>query len=274
MKLRDYIWLDYQPLAQIEYAQTGTGPEYTYFTHVDHLGTPRALTADDGTVVWATRQRPSGELVEAILPDARSGQPVVTNLRLPGQYDERLLGSVGLQGPYYNWNRWYLPGLGRYLEPDPIALGGGFNGEFGVDWYGYANQNPMRYTDPWGLDTYVCTAPLHAFGGTGKRSGPDAWGNPFYHKYLCINKTKCGGQDRSGNSKWYEVGSPGKKSQDSFNKDTCEKVAPDNQCLELCIAREIDNPKRPWYSVGPFGEDCQEWADEKLDMCRAECKGK
>jgi hypothetical protein len=26
---------------------------------------------------------------------------VVTNLRLPGQYDERLLASVGLQGPYY-----------------------------------------------------------------------------------------------------------------------------------------------------------------------------
>jgi hypothetical protein len=27
-----------------------------------------------------------------------SGRPIVTNLRLPGQYDERLLGSVGLQG--------------------------------------------------------------------------------------------------------------------------------------------------------------------------------
>jgi hypothetical protein len=29
----------------------------------------------------------------------------VTSLRLPGQYDERLFGSLGLQGPYYNWNR-------------------------------------------------------------------------------------------------------------------------------------------------------------------------
>jgi len=48
----------------------------------------------------------------------------VTNLRLPGQYDERLLGSMGLQGPYYNWNRWYLPGVGRYLELDPLALTG------------------------------------------------------------------------------------------------------------------------------------------------------
>jgi len=76
---------------------------------------------------------------------------IVTNLRLPGQYDERLLGSVGLQGPYYNWNRWYLPGLGRYLEPDPVALVGGFNAPFGADWYGYAAQNPLRWTDATGL---------------------------------------------------------------------------------------------------------------------------
>lgn len=52
----------------------------------------------------------------------------MTNLRLPGQYDERLFaaaGITGLQGPYYNWNRWYLPGVGRYLELDPVALEGG-----------------------------------------------------------------------------------------------------------------------------------------------------
>ncbi|SQD05882.1 rhsC element core protein RshC [Escherichia coli] len=23
-------------------------------------------------------------------------------------------------------------------------------------------------------------------GGTGERSGPDIWGNPFYHQYLCV----------------------------------------------------------------------------------------
>jgi len=60
--------------------------------------------------------RPCGEIGEKTVTDPLSGQVVVTNLRLPGQYDERLLGSLGLQGPYYNWNRWYLPGVGRYLE--------------------------------------------------------------------------------------------------------------------------------------------------------------
>jgi len=77
-----------------------------------------------------------------------AGRLIVTNLRLPGQYDERLLASVGLQGPYYNWNRWYLPGVGKYLELDPIALEGGFNRSFTPDWYGYAEANPTRYVDP------------------------------------------------------------------------------------------------------------------------------
>jgi hypothetical protein len=41
-------------------------------------------------------------------PSRTSPESVVTNLRLPGQYDERLFAAAGidLKGPYYNWNRW------------------------------------------------------------------------------------------------------------------------------------------------------------------------
>ncbi len=92
----------------------------------------------------------------------------MTNLRLPGQYDEHLLGSLGLQGPYYNWNRWYLPGVGRYLELDPIALRGGNNGAYGPDWYNYARDNPLTFTDSTGLYSEVCwrnvLGPLSATG--------------------------------------------------------------------------------------------------------------
>jgi RHS repeat-associated protein len=89
--------------------------------------------------VVALRNSDTGEVTT---PDPVTGKTVVTNLRLPGQYDERLLASVGLQGPYYNWNRWYLPSVGRYLELDPIAKAGGFNGFRGPNWYGYAEGNP------------------------------------------------------------------------------------------------------------------------------------
>jgi hypothetical protein len=41
--------------------------------------------------------------------------------------------------------------MGRYLELDPIALAGGFNSDFGVDWYNYANGNPLSFADPSGL---------------------------------------------------------------------------------------------------------------------------
>jgi RHS repeat-associated protein len=148
--VRDYVWLDGRPLAQLEYVTPGAAPRAYYF-HVDHLGTPRKLTSPEGATVWSAAVQPYGEVGETTVADPVTGRTVVTNLRLPGQYDERLLGGLGLQGPFYNWNRWYLPGVGRYLELDPIAMAGGFNGEYVSDWYNYAGANPLRWTDRTGL---------------------------------------------------------------------------------------------------------------------------
>ena len=55
--VRDYVWLDGRPLAQLEYAAVGASPRPYYF-HVDHLGTPRKLTSADGTVVWSATMLP------------------------------------------------------------------------------------------------------------------------------------------------------------------------------------------------------------------------
>jgi hypothetical protein len=41
------------------------------------------------------------------------------------------------------------------MELDPIAKAGGFNGFYGPNWYGYAEGNPLRWTDPPGLDATV-----------------------------------------------------------------------------------------------------------------------
>lgn len=148
---REYVWLDGRPLAQIEYPGTnGSNEGDVYLVHVDHLGQPRALTSMAGAVVWSSTPRPYGEILEKTAPDPANLRIVLTNLRLPGQYDERLLGSIGLPGPYYNGARWYLPTMARYMELDPVALRGGMNGQFAPDWYGYANQNPLRWTDPGG----------------------------------------------------------------------------------------------------------------------------
>jgi RHS repeat-associated protein len=210
--------------------------------------------------------------------DATAERTVVTNLRLPGQYDERLFaaaGLTGLQGPYYNWNRWYLPGAGRYLKLDPLALGGGFNGRFGPDWYSYASATPLRETDPMGLATYRCKTPLHAvedkFGKNWAKRAKD-WGAHLYHQYSCIvwpdGTVRCGGQDREG-SAWR---SPGKKSGDDYDGGSCKESRPDDKCYEDCLQNEWDKP-RPMYGI-PFGTDCQEYDDNVNDTCRKKCGGK
>jgi len=162
-KTRDYVWLAGRLLAQIEYEASSV---YTYYAHADQLGTPRALTNSNGQLVWGTFQRPYGEVGETTVADPLSGHVEATKARLPGQYDERLfpLAGLNLQGPYYNWNRWYLPSLGRYLEVDPaklkdpvvkaqvgdktmpVALSDGPT----LPWYSYALENPLRYTDSTG----------------------------------------------------------------------------------------------------------------------------
>jgi RHS repeat-associated protein len=43
--------------------------------------------------------------------------------------------------------RFYWPELGRFLQQDPIGDG--------VNWYAYADDNPLRYIDPEGASTFV-----------------------------------------------------------------------------------------------------------------------
>ena len=46
---------------------------------------------------------------------------------------------------YYYRARYYDPSGGRFISEDPIRFQGGIN------LYAYANDNPVRFLDPWGL---------------------------------------------------------------------------------------------------------------------------
>ena len=118
--------------------------EHVYYYHNDHLGTPQVLTDEAGAVVWEAEYRPFGEAVINNDPDG-DGRPIQNNLRFPGQYyDEE-------SGLHYNWNRYYEPETGRYLQPDPIGLQ-----PSEINLYLYAHGNPIAFVDPMGLYSEMC----------------------------------------------------------------------------------------------------------------------
>ena len=122
---------------------TATAPQNSsglYYLHNDHLGTPRAVSDEDQKVVWRWESDPFGNGLPEEDPDG-DGQRFTLDLRFPGQYYD---GETGL---HYNYFRTYDPSTGRYLESDPIGLGGGLNT------YAYAGGNPINYVDPLGLES-------------------------------------------------------------------------------------------------------------------------
>ena len=100
-----YVWLDGRPLARIDNDAT------IYYYHVDHLGTPQAMTSQSGATVWQADYEPFGKATVKV-------STIENNLRFPGQYFDR---ETGL---HYNYFRDYEPRTGRYIESDPIGLAG------------------------------------------------------------------------------------------------------------------------------------------------------
>jgi RHS repeat-associated protein len=137
----DYIYLDDRPVATIE-PSTGS----IYFLHDDRLGTPQIATDASQTVQWTATYQPFGYTSTGV-------GLIVQNLRLPGQEFDL---ETGL---YHSGFRDYIPGIGRYLESDPIGLAGGMNT------YGYVGGNPTASVDLFGLDcrakngTATCDVP-------------------------------------------------------------------------------------------------------------------
>jgi RHS repeat-associated protein len=133
-RYRSYIYEpgSFRPLAMLD----GEGPRKAtpFYYQLDHLGTPQELTDYSGEIMWSAKYRAYGNL--AALDVSEIDNP----LRFQGQYFD---AETGL---HYNRHRYYNPGTGRFLTPDPIKLAGGLNN------YQYV-PNPTGWIDPLGLSS-------------------------------------------------------------------------------------------------------------------------
>ncbi|GAB5896254.1 putative T7SS-secreted protein [Mycolicibacterium mageritense] len=104
-----------------------------YALVTDHIETPVALL-DPASGALAGQ-------AHATMWGQTTWTGVDTPWRYPGQYHDP---ETGL---HYNHHRYYQPGTGRYLSPDPLGLAPAPNP------YGYP-ENPTTWADPWGLAPY------------------------------------------------------------------------------------------------------------------------
>jgi RHS repeat-associated protein len=149
----------FKPLAQVQ-------DDKVYHYHLDHLGTPRELTNDEGKIVWKAKYKTYGNLA------LKEVEEVENNLRFQGQYFDE---ETGL---HYNRFRYYSPDTGQFINQDPIGLLGGINN------YQYA-PNPVQWIDPLGLCKqdpkklyrYVGESEAEAIRRTGKIPNVDRAGN-------------------------------------------------------------------------------------------------
>ncbi|UFQ02376.1 RHS domain-containing protein [Pseudomonas fitomaticsae] len=171
-RYRTYIYEpgSFRPLAMLD----GEGPRKAtpFYYQLDHLGTPQELTDYSGEIMWSAKYRAYGNL--AALDVSEIDNP----LRFQGQYFD---AETGL---HYNRHRYYNPGTGRFLTPDPIKLAGGLNN------YQYV-PNPTGWVDPLGLsgkcpDSEKCKIPKEdpsnssgASVDSGESHAPDAFGRKY-----------------------------------------------------------------------------------------------
>ncbi len=134
--LRIYVYADHgalTPLAFIDYPGADSPPEdgAARFILADQRGAPVLVQDAAGATLWEARLAPYGA---AKIKSAG----LELNLRFPGHYFDVATGL------HYNRFRYYDPVLGRYLQSDPIGVGGGINV------YAYP-ANPLVTVDVRGL---------------------------------------------------------------------------------------------------------------------------
>ncbi|MFH1645737.1 MAG: RHS repeat-associated core domain-containing protein, partial [Candidatus Omnitrophota bacterium] len=131
------------------------GDEAISYYHTDHLGSTSDVTDNDGELLQHTEYTPYGEFSTSFIPEDAEIQPSWSNPNYAGTDVEGLTAYLftgkifdSSTGLYYYGARYYDPTLGCFITSDTIVPAPANPQTFNR--YGYANNNPIRYTDPTG----------------------------------------------------------------------------------------------------------------------------
>ena len=120
-----------------------------FYIWTDHLGSPRQITDAANQSRW---EWPNNDPFGNNLPNENpSGLGTFTyNLRFPGQYYDAETGK------HYNYFRDYDPGIGRYVQSDPLGV------DVDNNTFVFVLNGPLTTSDPTGLEPPGRTGPFGA----------------------------------------------------------------------------------------------------------------
>ena len=143
LKRTEYIYAGGRLVAKkiqpITSGGANSGTATTTYIHTDFLGSPVAETSSTGVVTRVERYTPYGEPSDMQL-DVGPG--------FTGHATDVLTGLTYMQQRYYDAE------IGRFISPDPVGPEEDFVNHFNR--YNYAQNNPVRYTDPDGREVIAC----------------------------------------------------------------------------------------------------------------------
>lgn len=192
----------------------------------DALGSTVALADDQGALTTRYTYTPFGA--------ATVEGPANSN---PHQFTGR--ENDGATGLYYYRARYYDPVRGRFISSDPIGLAGGLNT------YAYVLNNPIRYTDPLGLELSACSRPVNGFPYVGN------------HAYLWDSTTSSGQGMRGSSGSGLESDEKGPEGGDMC-KVVKGSAGKEKEVMDFMREHKNDGP---WV---PFLNDCHNAINDAL----------
>ena len=132
---------------------------HQYYYHPDHLGSAQLITDYEGNEYQRIEYTPYGELwVEKKTANEKDAHDRRSYKFTAKEQDEETgLYYYGARYLDAKYSRWLStdPAVGEYLSKDYKGTSGGIYNSINLNLYHYANNNPVKYSDPNGKDTYL-----------------------------------------------------------------------------------------------------------------------